>query len=417
MRDSSADSFARGADMKKTAFVAPWFGEDIAGGAEAELRELTAHLHSAGMPLEILTTCVRDFTSDWSRNFHAPGASKTSGGITVRRFRARRRDSAAFDRVNIKLMRGLPLSRSDEETFLHEMVGSPELCRFIDRHRDDYALFVYIPYMFGTTYYGAKVCPEKSVLIPCLHDEPYARLTPFRELFPKTAGMIFNAAPEAELAEELYGLSESGAKTIVMGIGMDTGITASAEDFRRKFSIEEPFIVYAGRKDEGKNVGTLIRYYSEYIRRNETPLRLVLIGGGNIALPEELVSSGRITDLGFVEKQDKYNAMAAAEMLCQPSLNESFSLVIMESWLCGRPVLVHEGCPVTRNFVSEANGGLYFNGYFEFEGCVDYILSHKDTACAMGANGGKYVREHFDWEVIVKKYRKYFDEVIGEMRH
>jgi glycosyltransferase involved in cell wall biosynthesis len=109
--------------------------------------------------------------------------------------------------------------------------------------------------------------------------------------------------------------------------------------------------------------------------------------------------------------------MAAAEMLCQPSLNESFSLVIMESWLCGRPVLVHEGCPVTRSFVSEANGGLYFNGYFEFEGCVDYILSHKDTACAMGVNGGKYVREHFDWEVIVKKYRKYFDEVIGEMRH
>ena len=183
--------------MRPIAFVAPWFGEDIAGGAEAELRELTVHLHSAGVPLEILTTCVKDFASDWSRNYHSPGASKTSAGITVRHFRAKRRDAAAFDRVNLKLMRDLPLSRPEEETFLHEMVGSPELCRFIAAHRGDYALFVYIPYMFGTTYYGARICPEKSVLIPCLHDEPYARLSPLRELFPKMAGMVFNAAPEA----------------------------------------------------------------------------------------------------------------------------------------------------------------------------------------------------------------------------
>ena len=403
--------------MRPVAFVAPWFGEDIPGGAEAELRELTAHLHSAGMPLEILTTCVKDFSSDWSRNYHETGRSKTTDGITVRRFRVRKRNTAAFDRVNVKLMRNMPLSRQEEETFLHEMVGSPELCRYIERHREDYALFVYIPYMFGTTYYGVRICPEKSVLIPCLHDESYARLTPLRELFPKAAGMVFNAAPEAELAEELYGLSETGTKTVVMGIGMDTGIRASAEDFRRKFHIDEPFIVYAGRKDEGKNVGALVRYYSEYISRNDTPLRLVLIGGGSIRLPEELVKSGRIVDLGFVEKQDKYNAMAAAELLCQPSLNESFSLVIMESWLCGRPVLVHEECPVTRGFVTECSGGLYFGNYFEFEGCVDYLLRNTDTAAAMGENGSKYVKEHFDWEVIVKKYRKYFDEVIGEMRH
>jgi glycosyltransferase involved in cell wall biosynthesis len=297
------------------------------------------------------------------------------------------------------------------------MAGSSELCRYISENRAEYSLFVYIPYMFGTTYYGARVCPEKSVLIPCLHDEPYARLSPLKELFPRTAGMIFNAAPEAEFAEELYGLSESGTKTIVMGIGMDTDIQASPDEFRRKYSINEPFIVYAGRKDEGKNIHTLIRYFSEYISRNDTPLRLVLMGGGNISLPEELVRSGRITDLGYVDRQDKYNAMAAAELLCQPSLNESFSLVIMESWLCGRPVLVSGGCPVTKNFVTDCSGGLYFGDYFEFEGCVDYILREPEVASEMGKNGCKYVKEHFDWDVIVKKYRDYFNELIEGMRH
>ena len=151
----------------------------------------------------------------------------------------------------------------------------------------------------------------------------------FREIFPTAAGMIFNAQPEAELAERLYRFSERGTKTIVMGIGMDTDIVPDPAAFREKYGVKEQFILYAGRKDEGKNVHTLVKYFSEYIRRRETDLRLVLIGGGSIELPDELVKNGRILDLGFVERQDKYNAQGAAEFLCQPSRNESFSLVIM----------------------------------------------------------------------------------------
>ena len=138
------------------------------------------------------------------------------------------------------------------------------------------------------------------------------------------------------------------------------------------------------------------------------------MGGGSIELPDELVRQKRIIDLGFVDIQDKYNGQAAAEFLCQPSKNESFSLVIMESWLCGRPVLVHSGCPVTRNFVSESDGGLYFGDYFEFEGCTDWILRNREKAALMGRNGGDYVRSNFAWDVIVEKYKKFFAEVIGE---
>lgn len=400
--------------MKKIGFVIPWYADDIPGGAEMELREVTAHLHSAGVTLEILTTCVKEFGADWSVNFYNEGEDRSACGIVIRRFKVRKRDTKAFDAVNAKLMGGRNISVSEEDVFLREMVNSPDLYSYIEAHKDEYSLFVHIPYMFGTTYNGVRVCPEKSALIPCFHDEAYAYLTRFRELYPKTAGMIFNARPEAELAEKIFGFSQSGTETIVMGIGMDTDITANPDDFRRKFNIDKPFILYAGRKDEGKNVHTLVKYFSEYISRRDTELCLVLIGGGNIDLPQELVKSRRIIDLGFVDKQDKYNAQGAAEFLCQPSKNESFSLVIMESWLCGRPVLVHEACPVTRNFASESNGGLYFGSYFEFEGCTDYLLSHADTASAMGQNGRKYVLENFDWDVIVQKYISFFSKLTGE---
>lgn len=404
----------KSSNMKKLGFVIPWYADGIPGGAEMELREVTSHLHSAGVRLEILTTCVKEFGADWSKDFYPVGEDSTADGITIRRFKARKRDTAAFDAVNAKLMAHQTVTREEEETFLREMVNSPDLYQYMGEHSEEYSLFVFIPYMFGTTYNGARFCPEKSVLIPCFHDEAYAYLEHFKELFPKCAGMVFNARPEAELAERLYGFSKSGTQTVVMGIGMDTGITADPAQFRRKFGINEQFILYAGRKDEGKNVHTLVKYFSEYIKRRETDLRLVLIGGGRIDLPPELVKNGRILDLGFVDRQDKYNAQGAAELLCQPSKNESFSLVIMESWLCGRPVLVHEDCAVTRNFVSESNGGLYFGNYFEFEGCVDYILNNRSEAWQMGDNGKRYVRANFDWDVIVDKYKKFFASLTGE---
>ncbi|MBO4523101.1 glycosyltransferase family 4 protein [Ruminococcus sp.] len=400
--------------MKKIGFVMPWYGENISGGAEMELREVAAHLSEAGADVEILSTCIKDAASDWSVNFHSEGTEKTSNGVTVRRFRVEKRNTAAFDAVNAKLMKGLRISVDEEDIFLAEMMRCPSLYSYMKNHSEEYSLFVFIPYLLGTTYNGAKLFPEKSVLIPCFHDEGYAYISRYKEIFPKTAGMIFNARPEAELAERLYGFSESGTKTIVMGIGMDMNIVPDAEAFRSKFDIDGSFIIYAGRKDEGKNVHTLVKYFAEYIKRRNTNLKLVLIGGGSIELPTELVNQGRIIDLGFVDLQDKYNGQAAAEFLCQPSRNESFSLVIMESWLCCRPVLVHSGCAVTKNFASESNGGLYFGDYFEFEGCTDWFLNNKEKAIQMGENGRNYVRSNFAWDVIVDKYMKFFREVSGE---
>ena len=396
--------------MRKIGFVIPWYGEDIPGGAEMELREVATHLQRAGMDVEILTTCVREFSADWNENYYSAGTAVVED-IAVRRFPVRRRDTAAFDRVNRRLMEGQHMSLQEEKSFVEEMVNSPQLYEYLKDASDDYALYVFIPYMFGTTYYGMQACPEKSVLIPCFHDEAYLYLRLFRQAYIQARGIIYNAMPEMELANKVYDFTTT--EQICMGIGMDTNICADADAFRKAYRIQKPFLLYAGRKDAGKNVHTLLRYFAEYKQRHgDSDLQLVLIGGGSIEIPASVRDD--VYDLGFVSRQDKYDAMAAAELLCQPSHNESFSLVIMESWLCGRPVLVHSQCAVTRDFARRANGGLYFRNYFEFEGCVQYILTHPEQARTMGQNGGAFVRENFDWDVIVEKYRAFFAKLTEE---
>ena len=397
--------------MKKIGFVIPWYGDKIPGGAEADLRGLCKQMVKRGVELEILTTCVKEFSADWGTDYYKPG-SYEEGGLKIQRFSVRERNKAAFDFVNYKLLHGQKrLSGEDEKIYINEMINSPDLYEYIREHKDEYSVFAFIPYMFGTTYFGMQECAKKAVIIPCFHDESYAYLRCFRRVYPKAAGMAFHAKPERRLAERLYDLRN--VLLLDAGSGMDVDLTFDKERFCKKYKIEEPFILYAGRKDAGKNIDTLINYFREYKKRHDSGrfsgLKLVLLGGGSVTIPSGM--GKEILDLGYVPVQDKYDACGAAAFLCQPSRNESFSLVIMKSWLCERPVLVSEDCAVTKNFVQESNGGLYFKNYFDFEKTTDYLLEHEDIAKQMGKNGGDYVKENFAWDIVVDKYLKFFSEI------
>ncbi len=216
--------------MRKIGFVPPWFGWDIQGGAEAELRDLVLHLKDSGLHYEVLTTCVRSFNSDWDENYYEQGDC-VENGVTIRRFRVDKRDKAVFDKINAKLMNHERVTRKEQQIFVEQMVNSTALYEYMRQHDEEYSMFVFIPYMFSTTYYGAKANLNKAVLIPCFHDESYFHMDLFRETFSKVAGIIYNARPEQQLAKKYYDLED--VKQIVMGIGMDNSISGEAARFRK----------------------------------------------------------------------------------------------------------------------------------------------------------------------------------------
>jgi glycosyltransferase involved in cell wall biosynthesis len=381
----------------KVAFVIPWFGADIPGGAEAECLHTACHLHEAGVAVEVLTTCIKEFRSDWSVNHHR-GGTDTVRGITVRRFAVGRRDDHAFHGLNARLMNRLPITSEEETVFLREMIRCDDLIRFIADHQGEY-VFVYIPYMFTTTYRGVLAAPQRAVLIPCLHDESYAYLEIYKPIFEQARGIILHTRAEMALAKRLYLLRDGSVR--LLGEGVDTHLVPDPLRFKRKYRVDR-FLLYAGRKDAGKNVPLLVDYFCRYKELFPGDLKLVLIGDGSLSVP-----AGRkqdIVDLGFVPVQDKYDAYGAALALCQPSLQESFSLVVMEAWLAQRPVLVHERCGVTRDHCLASNGGLFFDSFTDFIGCLDYLQENAEEARRMAQNGRRYVLANYTWDGIVKKY-------------
>ena len=231
----------------KIAFVIPWYG-DIPGGAETECRQTAENLQKSGLDVEILTTCVKQFLSDWNTDHFSEGTYKENG-ITVRRFSVRKRDTKKFDQVNFKLMNNCRISPIEEQIYMENMINSDDLYSYIRDHVNEYDHFFFIPYMFGTTYYGSLIYPEKSILIPCLHDESYAYMDIFKKMFKDVKAVIYNSEPEKELANRIYDIK---GHQIVMGAGMDTDISYNAQRFRDKYDIKNDFLLYAGRRDSGK---------------------------------------------------------------------------------------------------------------------------------------------------------------------
>lgn len=388
--------------MKPIAFVIPWYGDTIRGGAEAECNQLAHCFKDAGILVEVLTTCVKDASDDRGINTMPEGIIDESG-IPVRRFSVKKRNVKRFDQANIKLYRNEKVSLSDEWAYLEEDINSPEMYSYISNHKNEYELFIFMPYLYAPIYYGSLKCPDNAVIIPCLHDEGYAYMSLIKERMKCFKKMIFLSKPERNLAYKLYDLSN--VKTAVLGAYVKSGWenVVNAEDFRNKYHLYDDFILCAGRKEPGKKTDQLLEYFYRFKKANpQQNIKLVFIGGGEINIPDDIAEE--VIDLGFLGEIDKYNAFAAAFVLCNPSYFESFSIVVMESWLAHRPVLVSEHCEVTTNFCIESNGGLYFENYLVFERCINYLLTHRKEADKMGANGYEYVQSHFVKEVIQKKY-------------
>src|SRR5262249_1129896 len=160
-----------------------------------------------------------------------------------------------------------------------EMIRCDELIRFIEDHQDEYA-YVYIPYMFTTTYRGVLAAPQRAVLIPCLHDESYAYLGIYKPVFEQPRGIMFNTPPPMALDNDLR----------LLGTGVDTQVVADGDRFRKKYRLDR-FLLYAGRKDAGKNVPLLIDYFCRYKEIYPGELKLVLIGDGTVAVPAKHAQS------------------------------------------------------------------------------------------------------------------------------
>ncbi len=374
----------------RVAVVVPRYGAGVLGGAESQARGFAEAAAKKGWEIEVWTTSARSHYT-WE-NAYPVGALKENG-VTVRRFPVVWQNRERWTELEVKLAHQGFLSSAETYAWLDSGPHSPSLYAHIACHAAEFDVIVALPYAMPLIHYAAWSALAYTVLWPCLHDEPYAYLEATRLLLESVWGVMFYSPEEARLALQRLRTRMNRYAVLGGGVSLPTNSSKPLE-----VGVDQ-FVLYVGRLEEGKNLPLLYEYMKRY-REKRREIRLVIAGDGPVRPPADRA----FVYLGFVSEEEKASLYANALVLCQPSLRESFSLTVMESWLAGRPVLVHEDCPVTRGHVQRSKGGVWFRTYEEFEGALDWILAHPDLAARMGEKGRRYVLANYTWEVILNRF-------------
>lgn len=382
------------------AFIAPRFleGSNI-GGAETLLKQLAIHLAQAGHNVSFLTTCAQDHVT-WSNE--VPVGIKETNGLQVHFFPVDdNRDLETFHSIQQSICNGKDVSIEEEKIWLKNNVNSTPLYQHIKDDGDKYDHIIMGPYLFGLIHTAAAIYPEKTFLVPCLHNEAFAYLKSIAEMFQHVKGCIFNAPAEMALAKRLYNLDNT--KLHVVGMGLDS-FECNPTQTAKENNIPAPYLLYCGRREGLKGTPLLIDYFTAFRKRTGKDIYLVFTGTGQIDIPSDI--KPYVIDLGFVTEEEKHNAMSGALAFCHPSLNESFGIVLLESWLAATPALVHAGSAVLQQHCKDSNGGLWFNSYPEFEAELLLLLENQEICAAMGKAGKEYVQQNYSWQSIESKLDK-----------
>ncbi len=379
----------------KLAVVVQRYGADINGGAELHARYVAEHL-ARHAHVEVLTTCARDYVT-W-RDDYAAGVEQVNG-VPVRRFRVdHERDVHAFGHWSRRVF-GEQHSYLDELKWLDaEGPTSSSLLKHLRSAQADYDYVIFFSYRYYHAYHGVKAVSSRAILVPTAERDEAIGLGISPRIFRGVRALMYNSPEERRLIESVS--QNADVPGVVVGIGSEIPEQPNAERFRQKFGINGRFALYVGRIDQNTGCNELFSFFMNGLQALPRGLRLVLIGKALLPIPEH----PRVHHLGFLDDQDKFDALAASDLLVMPSYYESLSMVALEAWALGKPVLANGKCEVLRGQCIRSKAGLYYETQAEFIETLRAIAESRRLNAAFAANGREFFERNYSWPVIERKY-------------
>tara|TARA_B100000470_G_C19702972_1_gene351849 strand:- start:470 stop:913 length:444 start_codon:yes stop_codon:yes gene_type:complete len=124
-------------------------------------------------------------------------------------------------------------------------------------------------------------------------------------------------------------------------------------------------------------------------------------------LPEESF----VRFAGKLSEQERFDALEAATVVIVPSPLESLSLLALEAFAVGTPILANGRSEVVVDHCRRSNAGLYYGDQDEFVECLKLLLVDERLRSAMGRKGQDYVQSHYRWDVILEKYERLISSI------
>jgi len=274
---------------------------------------------------------------------------------------------------------------------------SPELVQAVTAARGRFDRIFFYCYRYYHSYHGVPAVADRAILVPTAEEDPAIHLEVMKTLFRAPRGLVYLTPEEQALVEDAS--ANGSVPSVVIGSGINLPEADPALDFRKKHGLERPFVLYVGRVDRNKGALTLFAYFKKFLEETSSDVDLVLAGKSVVTIPDH----PRIRHVGFITEEEKVAALRQCRLLVMPSPFESLSVIVLEAWKLGVPVLANARCKVLAGQCLRSNGGLFYHGYSEFAEALRLLLREDALAASLGRQGKAYVDREYSWEAIDEK--------------
>lgn len=187
------------------------------------------------------------------------------------------------------------------------------------------------------------------------------------------------------------------------------------EEFCEKFCIagSDRAVLVVARLDPTKGQDRAIRAIAR-VAKEIPEVKLILVGNGSFSssreglglskasrwlsqlqkLTRDLKIEDRVIFTGHVNHNELEAAYARSDLTVLPSVREGFGLVVLESWLYKKPVIVSSNAGISE-LVVDGKNGMVFNpdNPVELADKIVELLKNSELAAKLGANGLETLRE------------------------
>ena len=287
---------------------------------------------------------------------------------------------------------------------------APALVRHVARHAASYDFCLFFSYRYFHAYHGARAAADRAVLVPTAERDEAIGLTVFQSIFRGVRALMYNSPEERAMIQAVSAQPGCAGRRRRRRFGR-AAEPAAASLSRRSSTSGGHSPSTSGGSTRTRAAQSSSGFSSATCGRQAAACRWCWSATRCCPIP----THPRIRHLGFVDDTDKFDAMAAAELLIMPSYFESLSMVALEAWALGRPVLANGRCDVLKAQCLRSNAGLYYESEAEFVEGLCALERNRWLAGSLGRNGRQFFKDHYDWPVIERKYLDMFDAASPRM--
>ena len=390
--------------MTDITFVSPRYGADILGGAEQAVLSLARRFSADGLSVAVLTSRARSYTT-WADDY--PEGTTVEDGVVVSRFGVDQQRPVDFDALSDQILPHASEASVPQGLAWIERQGPTSTALLDAIATVSSGVLALTPYLYHPTVHGARLSKVPTILHAAAHPELPLELRVFDRVFGSVSALAHYSRAEQELVLSRFPATLTTPQ-VVLGLPVEPPqyeIDPRAVRANLELGVE-PIILCLGRVSRGKGTHELLEMFlaASTLRGGA---KLVFAG----PLVDEIPKHEDVFCLGPVSDETKYGLLAAADVLVNPSPLESFSLVVLEAWSMGTPVVINGRCGPTREHCESSGGGLWYSGLAEFETAIRRLITDTDLRLRLGTAGQAYVRNRYSWPMVRRRYEALLEQV------